>query len=163
MTGLTISASSLQSGSSVVVDWIDTNTGTLPAAGSFTDLIAVTNSTTGQVLDTADVPYNATVLGDLAAGTSAPQQYYLRLPDGSAGVGQIQFTVTTDVNDNVSTGQGDPGKTATSNETSTLANYADLVVASGSLAVTPMTPQSGGSATVTWNDLNQGDAAVNGA
>ena len=35
--------------------------------------------------------------------------------------------------------------------------------ASGSLAVTPSSPQSGGSVTVTWNDKNQGDAAVNAA
>ena len=33
----------------------------------------------------------------------------------------------------------------------------------GSLAVTPSSPQSGGSVTATWNDTNQGDAAVNAA
>ena len=98
VTGLTTSPSSgLQSGTNLVVQWSDTNTGTLPAAGSFTDLITVTNTTTGQVLATADVPYDATTLGNLAAGASAPQQYAFRLPDGDPGVGQIQFTVTTDV------------------------------------------------------------------
>ena len=58
----------------------------------------------------------------LAAGASATwPRYAFRLPDGGgAGVGQIQFTVTTDFNDNVSTGQGDPGKTATLVEASTL-------------------------------------------
>ena len=46
---------------------------------------------------------------------------------------------------------------------STLGNYADLIVAAGSLAVTPTNPQSSGTVTVTWNDENQGDAAVTSA
>lgn len=71
VTGLTTSPSSLQSSANVVVEWSDTNTGTLPAAGSFTDMITVTNTTTGQVLATASVPYDATTLGNLAAGASA--------------------------------------------------------------------------------------------
>ena len=47
--------------------------------------------------------------------------------------------------------------------TSTLGNYADLIVAPGSMATTPTNPLSSGVVTVTWNDQNQGDAAVNAA
>ena len=110
---------------------------------------------------TGDVSYNATTLGDLAAGASAPQQYAFRLPDGPAGVGQIQIMVTADVNDAVSTAQGDPSKTSTITEASTLGNYADLIVGPDSLVATPANPLSSGTVTVIWNDENQGDAAVN--
>ena len=47
--------------------------------------------------------------------------YQFRLPDGAAGVGQIEFAVTADVNDDVSTGQGEPARSATITEGSTLA------------------------------------------
>ena len=43
-------------GMSLVVQWTDTNTGTQPASGSFSDQIVITNTTTGDVLATADVP-----------------------------------------------------------------------------------------------------------
>ena len=159
VTGLTTSPSSLQSSLNVVVEWSDTNTGTLPAAGSFTDQVTITNLTTDQVLASASVPYDASVLGNLAAGASAPQQYAFRLPDGEAGVGQIQITVTTDLNDNVSTGQGDPNKTATLTETSTLAPYPDLVDSSIS---PPAEGWSGTGITVSWTVTNQGDAPALG-
>src|SRR5205085_8483767 len=56
VTGLTTSPATLTAGASVVVAWSDANTGTLPAAGSFTDAVTITNTTTGQVLITASVP-----------------------------------------------------------------------------------------------------------
>ena len=160
VTGLSTSPSSgLQSGTSLVVQWNDTNTGTLPASGSFTDLVTVTNTTTGQVLATADVPYDATTLGNLAAGASAPQQDAFRLPDGDPGVGQIQFTVTTDISNQVSTPQGDPNKTATLTETSTLAPYPDLAVSSVS---DPVDAWSGRGIVVSWTVANEGTAATQG-
>ncbi|MGO9809269.1 MAG: Ig-like domain repeat protein, partial [Isosphaeraceae bacterium] len=160
VTGLTTTPSSdLQSGTSLVVQWSDTNTGTLPAAGSFTDSVTVTNTSTGQVLATGLVPYDATTSGNLGAGAAAPQQYAFRIPDGYPGVGQIQFTVTTDVNDNVSTAQGDPGKTATHTETSTLAPYPALVVSAVS---DPVDAWSGRGIVVSWTVANQGTAATQG-
>ena len=153
--GLTTAPNSgLQSSMNLVVEWSDTNTGTLPANGSFTDLLTITNTTTAQILATAEVPYDAASLGNLAAGASAPQQYAFRLPDGTSGVGQIDFTVTTDVNNNVSTPQGEPSKTATLTATSTLAPYPDLVVAAVS---SPVNAWSGRGIVVSWTVANQGN------
>ena len=74
VTGLkTVPSGGLRSGTGLVVEWSDTNTGTLPAAGSFIDLVTVTNTTTGAVLGSATVPYNAATRGNLAAGASAAQ------------------------------------------------------------------------------------------
>ena len=81
----TTPASGLQSGMALVVQWTDTNTGTQPASGSFSDQIVITNTTTGDVLATGDVLYNAASLGNLAAGASVTQQYDFSLPNGGRG------------------------------------------------------------------------------
>src|SRR5208337_913803 len=105
----------------------------------------------------------------LAKGTTGAQESFpFTLPDGAAGVGNFRVTVTTDYYQSIPEYDGS-GNAAYGNNTSSInfastpANYADLVVTSGSLAVTPGSPQSGGSVTVTWTDTNLGDAAVNGA
>ena len=165
VTGLTTSPSNgLMSGTNLVVEWSDhERTGTLPAAGSFTDLVTITNSTTGQVLASASVPYNATTLGNLAASASAPNTLAaFRIPDYTAGVGQILFTVTTDVNNQVSTPQGDPARTAMVSENSTLAPYPDLQVTN--IAVSPASGiQSGAPVTLSWDDQNTGKGATRGS
>ena len=69
VTGLkTVPSGGLRSGTGLVVEWSDTNNGTLPAAGPFFDLVTVLNTTTGAVLGSATVPYNAATHGNLAAG-----------------------------------------------------------------------------------------------
>ena len=155
--GLTTAPSTgLLSGTSLVVRWSDTNTGTQAAVGSFNDSVTITNTTTGAVLAAATVTYDASTSGNLAAGASAPMMYQFRLPDGAAGVGQIEFAVTADVNDDVSTGQGEPARSATITEGSTLAPYPDLQVTN--LAITPASGlQSGGHLTLSWDDSNTGD------
>jgi len=160
VTGLTTSPSTgLQSGMSVVVQWSDANTGTLPAAGSFNDLVTVFNTTTNDVLAFVLVSYDATSRGNLEAGASAPQQYAFRLPDANAGVGQIQFTVQADWTESVSTPEGNPHNIAQLTETSTLAPYPDLAVSS----ITPPTDAwSGRGIVVSWTITNQGTAATQG-
>ena len=156
----TVPSSGLHSSESLVVQWTDTNTGTAAAAGSFYDQIVITNTTTAKVLATSLVYYNASTEGNLAAGASALQQYSFALPFGSAGVGQIQFTVTADENSNVSTAFGEPNRTATITESSTLALYPDLTAS----AVTPSenSGQFGDTLTVGWTVTNAGQASATG-
>ena len=167
VTGLTAAPANPQSGQPVTVDWNDANTGNGPISSSFSDYITVLNNTTGQTVASAVIPYNEGSAGPIAAGDFAAQQYTFNLPDGAPGVGQLVVTVTTNYNDAVyeynSSGTAETNNTSSVSTTSTLANYADLVVAPNSLTVTPSSPQSGGSVTVTWMDENQGDGAVNGA
>jgi len=164
VTGLTTSPTSPQSGNTVTVQWNDSNTGNLPALGSFTDRVTVINTTTGQTLVSFDVPYDASARGNLAAGASAAQQFAFRLPDGNPGVGSLQVSVTTDEYNTIveanSSGTGETNNTTTLTETSTLAPYADLVVQSGSLSVSPSSLQSGAQVQVLWSDQNIGAAAV---
>ncbi len=51
-------ATGVQSGGALVVEWDDSNTGTGPVEGSFTDSITVTNTTTGMTLGTGSVSYD---------------------------------------------------------------------------------------------------------
>src|SRR5271157_2598176 len=158
VSGLTTTpAAGLQSGMSLVVQWTDTNTGTLPASGSFSDQVVITNTTTGSVLATGYVQYDAWSRGNLTPGAAAAQQYAFSLPDGDPGVGQIQFTVTADYYENVSTPAGESNNTATLTETSTLAPYPDLVTSD---VTAPATADPGEQTSVSWTDTNQGNAGV---
>ena len=113
VSGLAITPSTgLQSGTSLVVSWNDVNAGNSPIGISFTDLVTITNTTTNQVLGTIPVAYDVGTRGTLGAGQSAAQQAAFRLPDGDPGVGQIQFTVTADYENTVTSSPGRPNQTA---------------------------------------------------
>ncbi|MHB1558117.1 MAG: SdrD B-like domain-containing protein, partial [Isosphaeraceae bacterium] len=155
-------ANGLQSGSIATITWGDHNAGGLAATAPFSDRVTVTNTTTGQVIGSIDVAYNAGSRGALAVGGSASQQYAFQLPNGAAGVGDLQFTVTADVYDQDSNGLPASGRTASTTATSTLAKYADLIVAPGSLAVSSGL-QSGGTGTVSWIDQNVGNGQAAGS
>ncbi len=164
VTNLTKSSpASPQTGNQVTLTWTDSNTGILATTGGWNDLVTVVDSTTGATLYSANIPYTGASIQP--GGTSATLSTSFTLPDGASGVGTI--TVTVNANNAEAeyntTGTAGSNNSSSINFASTLANYADLVVASGSLAVTPGSLQSGESATVTWMDKNQGDAAVNGA
>ena len=119
----------------------------------------VTNTTTGNVLATGYVQYNAASLGNLAAGAAVTQQYTFSLPNGDPGVGQIQFTVTADYDQNVSTPAGEPNDTATLTETSTLAPYPELVPSD---VTATATANPGEQTTVDWTLTNSGPATATG-
>src|SRR5262249_25315693 len=134
-------ATGLQSGDTVTVRWDTVNAGATQANGSFTDLITVTNATTGEVLTEGAVYYDAAANGPLAAGASQPQQFTFRLPAGASGAGDIRVTVTTDYYDEI--GEDNADGTAEANNdasvtvTSALAPYPDLQVRN--LTVNPST------------------------
>ena len=163
VTGLsTLPGSGLQSSMSLVVQWSDANNGTAAAAGSYYDLVTIKNTSTNQVLASAPVLYDASARGKLGAGASAAQKYNFRLPDGPAGVGQIQFSVTADYTSLVSTAQGNPGQSATLTTTSILALYPDLQVTN--FSATPGSGlQSGSHVVLAWDDANTGNGPTKGS
>src|SRR5262249_6173027 len=94
------SGTQIQSGGAVLVAWADSNSGTGAVSCAFPDYVLVQRANSDGLLTTLS---SATVagIGVLAAGLSSPQQYSSRLPDGAAGTGQIQVTVTADSSNNV--------------------------------------------------------------
>ena len=156
----------LQSGSSLIVHWDDTNTGTKATGSSWSDSIVIKNTTTGETLVTATVPYDATSGGAITPGQSRSRQYAFTLPDGSRGMGRISFTITVDssnqVFENNAAGTGESNNVVTVSVDTTIAPYPDLQVAN--LRVDPPTTLlSGAGLVVSWEDWNTGDRATNGS
>jgi hypothetical protein len=122
----------LQSGADVTVSWDDVNSLTGAAnTAPFSDYVTVLNTTTGQTLYTVVIPYDA-ASSTLAPGQHRSWQHTLTLPEGTAAVGQLQFSVTTNYGNRVFEDNADG--TATSNNSasvtlpSTPAPHADLAV-----------------------------------
>ena len=162
VTGLAVTPSSPQSGQQVTVNWNDANTGNGTASGTWYDQIQVVNTTTGQTLVSTNQTYGS---NSISAGGSTARSYSFSLPNGTAGVGQLQVTVTTDAGDSIfeynSSGTAYTNNTASLAVASTLAPYPDLQVTG--LAVTPGSPQSGQQVTINWNDANTGNGTASGS
>ncbi len=105
-------SSGLTSGTPLTISWDDVNNGGLPVNASFTDLLTITDTTTGQVLAAISAPYNESARGAVPIGGSAHQSATFTLPDGASGVGNIQFTVTADSSGSVSNGLPTSGRTS---------------------------------------------------
>src|SRR5262249_48625218 len=130
------------------------------------DTVVIKNLRTGEVLSNVALAYDAGALGPIAPAGSQARQYAFTLPDESRGVGQIQYTVTTDSGAVIF--EYNPSGTAESNNTpsipldSTLAPYPDLRVTN--LSATPASGlQSGSTMTVIWSDTNAGTRATSGS
>ena len=166
VNGLSVVASggaAITSGSTLAISWADANTGTGPTNTSWTDSLVVTNTTTGQIIATRLLNYDAGANGALAAGASYARNATVLLPDGSPGVGSIQVTVTTDSGNTVTEsnagGTAFTNNTASTTVTSTLAAYPDLQVSNVALSPSPGYA-AGQTVTVSWTLANAGTAAV---
>ncbi len=159
-------SSGLQSSGTLLVNWTDATTGSIPTPGAFTDSVTIKNLTTNQVLTAVSVPYDPGTPGNgaILPGGSRNRQFSYRLPDGSAGVGIIQVTVTTNSSQSISESDTTfTNNTAATSETSTLALYPDLQVAN--LRSDPASGlQAGGTVNLSWDDQNtgNGDTTNNG-
>ncbi|MDP2106146.1 MAG: Ig-like domain-containing protein, partial [Desulfobulbaceae bacterium] len=155
-------ASGLQSGGTLQITWNDLNNGNLAAGSSWHDLVQVVNTRTGQTLLSTTVYHNAGTEGSLAVGGTFARSYDFAMPNGDAGVGDIQVTVTTDYYNGQyeynTSGTGNTNNSATSTVTSTIAPYADLEVRN--LAVTPSALHTGQTMTISWDDTNTGNLAA---
>ena len=89
----------LNQGSSLTITWNDTNTGNLPAAAAWDDQVVITNTTTGDTLTTADWSTRTrTWTASRPGRRRLARQYAFTLPTGADGIGNIQITVTANVN-----------------------------------------------------------------
>jgi subtilase family serine protease len=164
VTNLTTTPAAPQSGQPFTVQWTDANTGNGPANGSWYDQVQVVNTTTNQTLLTTAVYYNNTIAGNLSAGaTTSPRSYSFTLPNGTAGVGQLQVSVTTDIYNNIfeynAAGTAETNNTTTTTASSTLAPYPDLAVSNVS---TSALAGPGQTVPVTWTVTNSGNATATG-
>jgi len=166
VTNLAVTPANLQSGVGVTVTWENTNSGNASVEAPFYDRIFVRNRTTAETLVNTTLYYNPAVAtnGPIGAGQSRARNYSFTLPNGSRGVGEIEFTVTSDVFGGVF--EFNAGGNAESNNAtalvlnSALAPYPDLTVSN---IVAPASGAAGQPVTVEWTIANQGDAAAGGS
>jgi hypothetical protein len=162
VTGLTVDPrGSWTPGETVVVHWNTLNAGNLAAQGSWSEEVSVRNLSTGVSLVLATVPYDASggANGPLAAGASHARQYAFSWPSGLSSTGQFEFAVTTDSQNQIF--EANAAGTAESNNTAVadIASAPDLQVQNPAYS-SSSSLQSGGSVTVTWNDINTGSVAT---
>src|SRR5262249_14308393 len=99
VTNLAVTPSTgLNKGSSLTVTWTDSNAGNLPAASPWDDQVVITNTTTGNILTTANVPYDPNLYGPLASNGTLARSFAYTLPTNADGAGNIRVTVTANVN-----------------------------------------------------------------
>ena len=152
-------ADGIQSGTTLVVRWEVANAGNRATAGSWYDLVQIRNKATGQLLLSRAVSYDAAAQGNGPIdpnGVRSRQTTYT-LPDGDAGVGELDVTVTTDHGNGVfeynTAGTAETNNAATITRDSTLAPYPDLVVSN---IVAPPDALSGEAIEVSWTLTNRG-------
>ncbi len=152
-----------ESGQPLTISWDDANTGDAPAASPFSDRVVVSNLTTGDPLVDELLPYDPTATGaaPIDAGASLPREYVVTLPDGAAGVGQIQVIVETDSGNQIfeynASGTGESNNTSTLSVSSVLASYPDLAVSD---VAAPASVVPGQQMQITWTVSNVGDATA---
>ncbi|HNL98807.1 MAG TPA: CARDB domain-containing protein, partial [Accumulibacter sp.] len=145
-------------GDLVSVGWKTRNLGTGTTSGAWTETLRVRNLTTGQTLFTQSLPYDAAALGDLVAGGQCDHRVDFALPTGVSVYGQIEFTVMTDAGGQIF--ENNAGNTAESNNVgrTVIVSAPDLVIVG--LTSDLATPKTGDLVTLSWIDVNQGNAAL---
>lgn len=162
---LNVLTSSITSGSEIVVQWVDTNAGNASITGDFSDRLRIRNTTTAQVLLEAGLYLNPSQdpEGPIAPGATRTRSRTFKLPDGSAGSGDLEITVSADDGNRVFEFSVDhdaeANNTATIHRTSNLAKSPDLEVLSISA---PTTGVAGQSISLAWTLRNNGAADAQG-
>ena len=165
VTELDISPRGLSSGRDVTVSWVVTNSGPGTVTGDFFDRVLVVNRTTTQTLLDVHDYLNplADVNGPIGPGQSRLRQHSFRLPDGTAGAGEILFQVTTDDGNRVFEylpgGDGETNNTASLTATSEAGSYPDLVLTA---IQAPASGIPGQPVTLSWNVRNDGTTNTTG-
>src|SRR5262245_3020219 len=131
VNALAVSPTAVQTGQAVTVSWRTDNTGSAAAGQAFSERVRVVNPANGRVLVDQTVAYDPAAGGAIAAGDGRIRSLTVTIPDGSASVGTLSVTVTTDQANNVfeynPSGTGESNNSATASLAVTLAPYPDLV------------------------------------
>jgi hypothetical protein len=155
-----LATGAFNSGSNIVISWDDANTGAGATYNSWYDLVTVSNLDTHASLLNTTLWYDSSANGNITNGSSKHRQTTFRIPDGPAGVGALQISVTA----NTYKGQFESSynnNTQTITNGSALSLYPDLQVAN--LAVTNAVIQSGKLLAFTWQDTNSGNGPITGS
>jgi len=161
VAAFTLSPLTFESGLQVTANWTLTNIGTAPVTDDFYDRVLVRNLSLNSTISDQSFYLNppADQEGPILVGQSRQRTATFKLPDGPAGVGNIEVTLTLDSGNRVFEYQS--GLNAEANNTSnivrssTLALYPDLVVSN---VAAPANGLPGQPIDVSWTVANNGSA-----
>jgi hypothetical protein len=163
IASFTASPATFESSRQVTVDWVLTNLGTAPVTGDFYDRVRVRNLSLSNNISDQLYYLNppADPLGPIGIGQSRQRTASFKLPDGPAGVGNIEITLFLDSGNRIfeyrSGTDAEANNTNVIVRTSTLAPYPDLVVSN---VIAPATGMPGQPIDVTWTVSNNGAVAT---
>ncbi|ROZ64162.1 CARDB domain-containing protein [Ramlibacter sp. WS9] len=161
-----VSPAALKAGDLVTVSWRDTNHGTVPVPIGYHDRIVIRNVTRNQLV--LDTQLFNTAPADLAAwlapGQSQQRSYSFTLPEGLAGAGDIEVSITADQNaqgagvlaERNANGTAEANNLLNITVASAVKPYADLRPV---IAGLPAAAAAGSGFTVSWSVTNAGAAA----
>ncbi len=164
VTELVAEPDTFESGTMVTLHWKTTNSGDLATGTAWSERVDVRNTTTGDHLISADLPYDPMQPGNgsLAPGTSRTWSYTFQLPNADAGVGEIEVIVTSDIYNDVfeynAEDTAETNNSATLTRNSTLAKSPDLVTSQ--VAAPSLTIGDPAQVTVSWTVTNDGNVAT---
>ncbi|HUS33922.1 MAG TPA: CARDB domain-containing protein [Verrucomicrobiae bacterium] len=161
-TGVSVTSTGpLVSGATLTVQWTNRNNGTADAAVGFYDRVTIARTSGEALLN--NVYYfdpNNPVHGIIAPGETRVRSITFPLPDGPAGVGNFQVTVSVDTFNSVP--EVNLANTAEANNTiassifsPTIAPYPDL--RASNLSISPAILGAGTNVVITWQDTNGGN------
>ena len=154
----------VSAGQSVTLHWSDVNVGTGPVTTPFHEEVVVRNlDAGGAVIADVTLLYDPATLGAIAAnGGSVAQHLDVLLPNGSAGAGHLEFTVTVDsaseVFESNPAGDAEMNNQTSFSFTSALPPFPNLVASN--VTAPTLTIGDPGQATVGWTVTNLGTGAV---
>ncbi len=165
VTNLVVSPAILLSGLALSVNWDTTNSGSGPVEAPFYERLVARNRATAETLVNVTFLYNPGVAtnGPIAAGEARRRGYSFPLPGGTRGAGDLEFSVTSDINGTLfehnASGTGESNNVAVLVRSSGLAPSPDLVVTN---IVAPATGTPGQGVDVNWTVANRGNAGAVG-
>ncbi len=167
VAALSLSDPAPVSGQPVTLNWTLRNDGNIATRGDFTDWLWILNQTTGTVILSEAVPYDADALGGIPPGGTAARSFTFTLPEGAAGAGTLDIRVITNRDTSNRTGIIEAGPTgaAYDNNTRRITVTAELAADPDLAALefnTPASAEAGSAITLFWRATNAGGALAPG-
>ena len=143
-------------GDAVTLRWTTTNAGNRATPTGFAERVTVRNASSGQQIALVTLP----LADPLATGASVQRSTVVTWPQGIVAHGAMEFTVTTDILDEIPEANAASAGETNNATAATIISAPDLRPAN--FAIQNASPAAGDTVTLTWDESNGGTAATLG-
>lgn len=162
ISSLSVDPTNVRTGGAVTLSWRVDNDGTGIVAETFQENVRIVNRATNDVLFEQTLPYSPDVDGPIDGGEGRDRSVIATIPDGSASVGDLLISVTTDADQDLfelnSSGDAETNNTADGSLAVTLAPYPNLEVTS--VTAPSLTIADPAPVIVEWTVQNDGSSVA---